>query len=114
MQLLATVLRETDKLEELLLKLSSAGIGGATVVDCEGMGEILFRSKREEDIPFFGLLSNLLESDGSSAKLIFMILSEEKTEVAKGVIRDVTGGLDAPNHGIMFAVPLVFAEGIRE
>ncbi len=114
MQLLATVLRETDKLEELLLNLSAAGISGATVVDCEGMGELLFRSKREEDIPFFGLLSNLLESDDSSAKLIFMILADEKVEIAKEIIRTVTGGLDAPNHGIMFGVPLTFAEGTRE
>ena len=114
MQLLATVLRETDKLEDLLLNLSTAGIGGATVVDCEGMGEILFRSKREEEIPFFGLLSNLLEEDSSSAKLIFMILADEKIEIAKEVIRKVTEGLDAPNHGIMFGVPLSFSEGIRE
>ncbi len=114
MQLLATVLRETDKLEELLLKLSSAGIGGATVVDCEGMGELLLRSKREEDIPFFSLLSNLLEDDSSSTKLIFMILSDEKVEIAKEVIRMVVEDLDAPNHGIMFGVPLTFAEGIRE
>lgn len=114
MQLLVLVLRDSEKMEELLLKLSASGIGGATVMDCHGMGELLMRSQGREDIPFFDLFSNLLDADGTEGKLMFTVLTDEKAEMARCVIRDSIGGLDKPNTGIMFGVPLTFAEGIRE
>ncbi len=113
MQLVVLIMRETEKLDELLLELSDAGIGGATVVDCEGMAERLLRMKRSEDIPLFGLLSSMLEDETSSGKMILMVLSDDKTEQVRCIVRSRIGGMDKPNSGIMFGLPLTFAEGIR-
>ena len=41
-----------------------------------------------------------------------MVLSEEEIQKAKLVVRQVVGGLDHPDTGIMFAVPALFVEGL--
>jgi hypothetical protein len=41
-----------------------------------------------------------------------MVLPEGKVETAKSVIREVTGGFDKPNTGIMFTVPISSTEGV--
>lgn len=113
MQLLVLIMRDTEKLDELLLELSDAGIGGATILDCEGMAERLLKLKHKEDIPFFDLLSSMLDDNTSSGKMIWMVLADDKAERVRCIIREKTGGLDKPNTGIMFGIPLTFAEGIR-
>ena len=113
MLLVVLIMRETEQFDSLLLELSKAEIGGATVVDCEGMAERLLRLKRNEDIPLFGLLSSLLDDETSSGKMVLMVLSDDKTEQVRCIVRDQIGGMDKPNTGIMFGLPLPFAEGIR-
>lgn len=113
MELLCLVLHDSEKLEDLLTVLSKENISGATVLDCQGMGEILLRSQKKEEIPFFEILSDLLDSDTKS-KFIMMVLRKDVAEKARFVVRNFLGGLENPKSGIMFGVPLSFAEGIRE
>lgn len=113
MQLLVLIIKDVDKLDKLLLTLSDAGIGGATILDCEGMAERLLRVKHEEDIPLYGFLSSILESENGTGKMVLMALTDEMTEKARCVIRDNISGFDKPNTGVMFGIPLSFTEGIR-
>lgn len=113
MELVCLVLHDAEKLEGLLTALSKENFSGATVLDCQGMGEILLRSQKKEEIPFFDILSDLLDSDTKS-KFIMMVLRKEVAEKARCVVREFLGGLESPKTGIMFGVPLSFTEGIRE
>lgn len=113
MQLLVLIIKDVEKLDKLLLTLSDAGIGGATVVDCEGMAERLLRLRQEEDIPLYGFLSSILEAENTSSKMVLMALTDEMTEKARCVIRENINGLVKPNTGVMFGIPLSFTEGIR-
>ncbi len=112
MELVCLVLHDAEKLEGLLTALSKENFSGATVLDCQGMGEILLRSQKKEEIPFFDILSDLLDSDTKS-KFIFMVLRKEMAEKARYVVRNFLGGLESPKTGIMFGIPLSFTEGIR-
>ena len=43
-----------------------------------------------------------------------MVLNDEEVQVARRVIERVTGGLDKPDTGILFAVPALFVEGMKK
>ena len=113
MQLLVLITKESEQIDDLLVTLSNEGICGATLVDCEGMAERLIRAKKKEDIPFCELFADMLLDGNASGKMILMALPDEQMEKARCIIREFSGGLDKPNTGVMFGVPLSFTEGIR-
>ena len=41
-----------------------------------------------------------------------MVLEDAEVEIARRVIGKVTGGLDKPDTGILFAMPALFVEGL--
>ena len=43
-----------------------------------------------------------------------MVLRDEQVDLAKNIVNKVTGGLDAPDSGIMFALPLTMVEGLNK
>ena len=109
MQVFVFVLNRTEHLEHLLQEFSDHGLRGATVLDSKGMARILHS---EEEMPVFYGLRAILEPERRSSKTIFCVLQDEQVDVARKIVNDVTGGLDAPDSGIMFAMPLTFVEGL--
>ena len=63
-------------------------------------------------MPLFYGLRAIMEPEHRSSKTIFMVLPDEKVEEAKKIVNQVTGGLEQPDSGIMFAMPLTFVEGL--
>lgn len=112
MQLLTLVLNKVEVLEELLAELARSGIKGATILDSTGMATALLNS--DEELPFFGALGKVLNPDREESKTILMVLRDEQIETAKQVIQAVTGGIEKPNTGILFGVPINFVEGTVE
>lgn len=110
MQLLVLVLNRTQFLEPLLKRLAETGICGATVLDSTGMAHMLYQD--HEELPFLGGLRRLISPDRNVSKTIFMVLDDARVDEVRRIIIDVTGGLDQPDSGIMFAVPTTFTEGI--
>lgn len=110
MQLFVLVLNETSKLEALLNEMSAHELHGATVLDSRGMAQILCN----EDTPMFGMLRSIINQNRTENKTMFAVLSDEQVEAMKKVVRDVTGGLDKANTGVMFTVPVNFAEGMAK
>lgn len=43
-----------------------------------------------------------------------MVLDKDKVEIARKTIRNVLGDLSQPETGILFGIPLLFIEGIRD
>ena len=109
MQVFVFVLNRTEHLENLLQEFASHGLKGATVLDSKGMARILHS---EEELPMFYGLRAILEPERRSSKTIFCVLEDDQVAIARKIVNDVTGGLDCPDSGIMFAMPLTFVEGL--
>ena len=108
MQVLTLVLNRTECLEELLEALLKSGIHGGTVVDSTGMMRVIDQSG--DDLPMFAALRQLFDPE---RKTLVMVLDDAQVAVAREVINRVTGGLDQPDTGILFAVPALFVEGMK-
>ncbi|MBQ6951278.1 MAG: hypothetical protein IJN44_07290 [Clostridia bacterium] len=109
MQVFIFVLNRTEHLEHLLQEFDKNGIIGATVLDSKGMARILHS---EEEMPLFYGLRSIVAPERRSSKTIFCVLNDDKVELARKIVNQVTGGLDHPDSGIMFAVPVSFVEGL--
>lgn len=111
MQVFIFVLNRTEHLENLLQEFIDNGLKGATVLDSKGMARILHS---EEEMPLFYGLRSIVAPERRSSKTIFMVLPDDKVEVARRIVNQVTGGLDVPDSGIMFALPVTFVEGLEK
>lgn len=109
MQVFVFVLNRTEHLEHLMQEFSDHGMKGATVLDSRGMARILINS---DDMPVFSGLRALLEPERKSSKTIFCVMEDDKVQLAREIVNRVTGGLDHPDSGIMFAIPVTFVEGL--
>ncbi len=109
MQVFVFVLNRTEHLEHLLQEFSDHGLRSATVLDSKGMARILHS---EDEMPVFYGLRAILEPERRSSKTIFCVMQDEQVDLARSIVNTVTGGLDTPDSGIMFALPLTFVEGL--
>ena len=112
MQVLTLVLNRTECLEELLEALLKSGIHGGTVLESTGMMRVIDQSG--DDLPMFSAFRQLFDPERRSSKTLMMVLSEEEVNTARAVINRVTGGLDKPDTGILFAMPALFVEGMTK
>lgn len=112
MQVVTLVLNKTECLNELLEELLASGIRGGTVLDSTGMMRVIEQSG--DDLPMFSTFRQLFDPERKSSKTILMVLDDAEVETARRVIKKVTGGLDKPDTGILFAIPTVFVEGIQK
>ena len=111
MQVFVIVLNWTEHLEHLLQEFTDQGLRGATVLDSKGMARILHS---EDEMPLFYGLRAIMEPEHRSSKTIFMVLPDEQVDLARKIVNQVTGGLDVPDSGIMFAMPLTMVEGLEK
>lgn len=112
MKMLILVLNKVDKLDDLLVSFSKAGIKGATILDSYGMAKVL--SSSHDDLPMFGSLRMMLNEKRPFNKTIFTILNDKQITLALKCIKNVVGDLSKPGVGIVFTIPLNFVDGIRE
>ena len=109
MCLVVIVLNQTESLNVLLEELSRRGIMGATILDSHGMAHSLYEY---DELRFFGSLRILLDPQRSENKTIFMVCKENLIPTISEVVNEVTGGLNNPDTGILFTVPVNYMEGI--
>ncbi|MCR5123270.1 MAG: hypothetical protein K6B74_12730 [Ruminococcus sp.] len=112
MQAIFLVLKQTELVDKIMTVLFNAGIHGATAIDSVGMANTI--AKMNENTPMVHLLRGILagEDDSHKSKTLFVVVNDEQAEIVKTAIRGVTGDLAKPNAGIMFGIPVSFAEGI--
>ncbi|MDD3411646.1 MAG: hypothetical protein PHY12_12650 [Eubacteriales bacterium] len=110
MQVLTLVLNKTECLEELLEKLLEKGVRGATILESTGMMRVLDQSG--DDAPMFGALRQMFDPERKSSKTLLMVLEDGQVDTVRRIINKVTGGLDQPDTGILFATPALFVEGM--
>lgn len=110
MKLMVIILNKVDALEYLLEGLSAAGIGGATIIESSGLAMTLSRL----DSSFLSASIRALFSGDEDNKTILSVIKNDQLDLARRVIYNTVGDLSLPNTGIMFTVPIDFAEGIRK
>ncbi len=112
MQLLTIVLNKTECLGQILTQLINAGLKGATVIDSMGALRVIDQDTVDPP-PIFGSLRKYITPTHEQSKTIFIVLRDEQIPVARKIVNDVTGGLDKPDTGIAFAVPVSFVDGLN-
>lgn len=110
MNLLTVILKNKDLVKEICKELAEADVHGGTIIDGMGMASVL---EEMDDLPIFGMLKSILADDDEEniAKIMLFVMDDKELERAKKIIRSVVG-LDEPNTGIMFAMPVTFVEGL--
>ncbi len=112
MELLVLILKKIECLGGILAEMMEEGIGGATIVDARGMLTTL-NADDVEPPPIFGSLRHFLNPDREEQKMILVVLKKEQVATVRGIIDRETGGLDRPNSGILFTLPLNYTEGVH-
>ena len=110
MKLLIIVLNKTECLERLLTAFGNNQIPGATIIDSRGMAQEL---EDFDDLDFMFSLRMLISPAHRENKTIFMVVSEDLVPKVSRIVNEVTGGLDQPDTGILFTVPIDHIEGLR-
>lgn len=109
MQLLICVLNCTECLDILLKRLLESGIQGATILESTGMARTI---ADPEDLPIFGTLRRLLDPSREQSRTLLIAARKDQTDLIRSVIKEVTGGLDRPDTGILIGLPIDFIEGV--
>lgn len=110
MKLMVIILNKVESLEYLLEGLSAAGIGGATIIESSGLAMTLSKL----DSNFLSASIRSLFSGNEDNKTILSVIKNDQLDLARRVVYNTVGDLSLPNTGIMFTIPIDFAEGIRK
>ena len=111
MKLVVIVLNKTECLERLLTSFGTHHIPGATIIDSKGMAQEL---EQFDDLDFMFSLRMLINPAHRENKTIFLVVPDEMVSKVSQIVNEVTGGLDKPDTGILFTVPIDHLEGLRE
>ena len=111
MQALFVVLNKTECLEEILEEFSRNHLTGATILDSRGM---IHEIEENSDISFLLSVRSLINPDRKESKTIIMVVSDDQIPVVSRIVNDITGGLDQPDTGILFTVPVGYPEGLPD
>lgn len=109
MKLVTIILNKTECLETLLETFGENNISGATIIDSKGMIQEL---SDHEELFFLGSLRSLLNPSHKENKTIIMVARDEDVAAISAIVNKVTGGLEKPDTGIMFTLPIDYLEGI--
>ncbi len=109
MKLLIIVLNKVEYLDKLLAKFGQCSIPGATILNSKGMAQEL---GSHDELRFLGSLRLLMNPARQENVTIFMAIPDEKVKTVSKIVNEVTGGLDQPDTGILFTVPIDYTEGM--
>ncbi len=106
MVVLFVVLNAIDYLEDILSGFVKEGIGGATILDSQGMGSTIVNNDLKS-VPLFSALHMLLSESHPYSKTIFTVLDNERmVEKAVGVVQEAVDEVKDTGVGFMFTVPI--------
>jgi len=109
--LLVLITNEVDAIPVIMSTMMERQLGGATVVDSQGMLTTLNQAS-DDPPPIFGSLRRFLNPEHENGKMMFMVLTEDKVAQVKEIIHSVCGNLFRPNTGILFTIPVFSVEGV--
>lgn len=112
MKLLVYILNRIELLDDILLALSRAGIGGATILNSRGMARQLYGNAGAEQ-GFLSSLRALADPQRDDNVTILAALREDQVPDFVRAIEDIGGDLSTPGTGILFTMPIDFIKGLQ-
>lgn len=109
MDVFICIVRSHRHVEDILTGFLEIGIRGASVIDVQGMGEIISTS-----IPIFAGFKSLFPVGGGHTYLIMSVLDEELLQKAERIAEEVCGDFSQPGTGLMFSVPVKRVKGVAK
>ena len=109
-ELLVAVIPDPAKLEEILTGFLELGIRGATIIESQGMGELL-----GHDIPAFAGLQSLISGSRPENRTLFSVIDDPgKVKAALRLLQQSSGGAEKPATGIAFTIPIRYVQGLAD
>lgn len=113
MELLFVILKQTELIDDLIIKLKEADVHHGTIVDAKSMTTAL--STKWDDVPMFGLFRSANNHEyNEDCKVLMFVLKKEQMDGVKKVINDAIGDISKPKTAVMFSVPISSWEGIND
>lgn len=112
MKLVTIILNKTECLDEILEEFGNNNIPGATIIDSRGMVQEL-SDHDHEDMSFLVSLRSLLSPAHKENKTIIMVAKDDDVKIISHIVNKATGGLNKPDTGILFTIPVDYVEGIK-
>ena len=109
MKLVVIVLNKLDCLDKLLTAFGKNSIPGATILSSRGMAQTL---EAHDELRFIGSLRMLMNANYKENRTILMAVPDEKVDTVVELVNKATGGLDQPESGILFTLPIDRVEGM--
>lgn len=109
MKLVVIVLNKLDCLDKLLTAFGKNSIPGATILSSRGMAQTL---EAHDELRFIGSLRMLMNANYKENRTILMAVPGEKVDTVVELVNKATGGLDQPDSGILFTLPIDRVEGM--
>lgn len=108
------VLHDNSLLEDVLDAWESAGAPGVTILPSSGMVRLRNNHALDEDMPIMPSLNDFFNAAEEHNSTLFTIVKgEEMVDRIVSATESVTGDLDLPNTGILVAMPVVRAYGLK-
>lgn len=114
MHLVVCVLSAVDKCPDVLDAWEDAGVTGITILESTGMGQIRRHMAYRDDLPLMPSLVELFRGREVRHRTFFTLVPDEA--MIDRLIRAteaIVGDMTKPDNGILFAVPVSRAHGIR-
>ena len=107
MKLLVAIIKDYRKVEDILMGLLEHDVSGATVIEAQGMGQIL------GNIPIFADARGFFPGSAHDSYMILAAIQSQQTEGCTRVIENVCGPLKQPASGIVFTLPIETVIGLK-
>ncbi len=109
--LIMMVVDQEDAVSDILNMWQRYGVTGTTILPSSGLGRVL----RDAELPLMPSLRNMLESSLETHNTIFAVVPEGfDIERLFDATESVTGPLDTPDSGIIFAIPVTHVRGLGQ
>lgn len=106
MTLFICILKDYRRVEELLLGFLELGIGGATVLEGRGMGQLI-----GSELPIFAGMRGLFPGSAQDSHIILSVIDEALVDATFEAVESIAGPLSAPGAGVAFTLPLSHFRG---
>ena len=107
------VLDELSQCPTVLDAWEEAGVTGVTILESTGLGRARQIGMRD-DLPLFTSLHKLMQNREERHRTLFTVVdSEEMVDRLIEITQEVMGGLNEPNKGVIFVLPVSRVVGLR-
>ncbi|MBP7227554.1 MAG: hypothetical protein KA988_00460 [Longilinea sp.] len=114
MYMILFVLHDCECLDDVLTAWEEAGVSGVTILPSTGLKRLRQKGALRDDVPLIPSIEDLMEHVENTNRTIFTVVdSEAMLEKVVAATESVVGKLDQPNTGILVALPVTRAYGLR-